>query len=335
MSFWFFGGSGRAAILVVALLGPGAAGFAQADQILEVQVADTLDTGSVDVISSSTVSGVGIERVSATEALVSIADTASGMERVSGMRAGGLLSGLSVQQREDGGAVQLRLTSSEPAIFEVFAADSAVRIVFCTKGRHSRAGCPPPPPLAVPQPTLSTAASASPEVQPSAAESTALGSPSNETASQRSSVSVPESPSAGEGPASSGAQRPGEVASSSRDTRGEGDPRLDGGRAAAAPQDAGLEPSPASASAPEEDRAPAPAGSEPSSPDAGEDGVRRGVTTTRVSLRVSPSLSGRRLAVLSQGVELRIYEQSGLWLRIETADLEGWVYSAYVSLLDR
>jgi Bacterial SH3 domain len=54
-------------------------------------------------------------------------------------------------------------------------------------------------------------------------------------------------------------------------------------------------------------------------------------STSRLNLRQGPSLSSRRVLVLSAGRDLEVLEHRGVWLRVRVYDSEGWVHSDYVT----
>jgi CubicO group peptidase (beta-lactamase class C family)/chromosome segregation ATPase len=58
----------------------------------------------------------------------------------------------------------------------------------------------------------------------------------------------------------------------------------------------------------------------------------RGRTTSRVNLREQPDTTSRRLAVLERGIAFEVIEHSGSWLRVRTAEREGWLHADYARL---
>ena len=320
-------------------------------EILTVAVTDSLDVAAVDIVSSQVIGRVGLERISATEAVLTVSEVGSGNERISGMRAGGLLTGLSVHRGANGADAEIRLSSSQPAIFQIASSGDSVELVFCTKARHLKNGCPRPAPTVAPADVASSlvAAAASTtgpttgdDVAPSASdegEQTPVDVASNPTPPggepggvRTDSAADTDSPSAAvnqnPSPVTAPADRQRDV--SVENTPGDRDEAQVEGREQAVDQrsDAAVIQEPRRVD-------PAPPDEVSETQAAEQPRVARGLTTTRVSLRASPSLSGRRLAVLSPGVELIIRGESGLWLEIETAtgDLAGWVYGAYVDVV--
>ena len=58
----------------------------------------------------------------------------------------------------------------------------------------------------------------------------------------------------------------------------------------------------------------------------------RGRTTSRVNLREKPDTASRRLTVLERGIAFDVLEHSEAWLRVRTADHQGWLHSDYARL---